>query len=75
MNWRTYQKYLSDGGWETVTTQGQELRELRIQCDDIEDRLEKLEKRPADSWATQALAIVCMVALCIIFLLILTGVP
>lgn len=74
MNWRQYQKYLSDGGWELVTTQGREIKELRIQCDDIEDRLEQLEAQQPD-WSVRVLAVVCAVALCIIFLLIMTGVP
>lgn len=74
MNWRTYQKYLSAGGWETVTTQGQALKELRIQCDDIEDRLEKLEQQRPD-WGVRVLAVCCAVAVGIVFLLVLTGVP
>jgi len=51
MTYNEYQKYLADGGWEAVAGLEAETRVLRgkiadliAQYDDIEERLEKLER-------------------------------
>ena len=44
MTYNEYQKFLVDGGWESVSLQGQQIADLIAQYDDIEERLEKLER-------------------------------